>query len=375
MNRLAGLELLRGLAALLVLVGHIKYPIMSVLGEDAVPSFLAHFAGPFGVDLFFILSGYLIALTLERPNTTARTFFIARVARVAPLYFVVSLVCLALPGFRSYPMSPEMVFTTIFYLPILGDGLLPMSAHPYGWTLSFEMLFYLTATLFAAIVGPRRAVWCLIGFFALVPVAVALGNPWPTWAFGQFATSPLAMEFALGAIAYKTLHLWPRRVSVIALSLGVFGAIWSYGEMGRFGFIGDLLAQPMVALERVFTWGIPAWLIVVGAAKWEDDFGPLPAPKLTAWLGAVSYSLYLMQPFGFLMTILFATRFRLSDPWLIAFLGLVITTSLSAAASHWVDHPLHKFTKNRLTRYFPASSFNVAKRAWTFVSMKSRTLR
>ncbi|MGL6072526.1 MAG: acyltransferase family protein [Fimbriiglobus sp.] len=351
MERLRGLELLRGAAALLVLVGHVKYPMMGVIGEAAVPSFLMTFAGPFGVDLFFILSGFLIAMTLDRPQATAASFFAARVARVVPLYLVLSLICLALPMFRSYPMSVEMVFTTLLYLPAWGDALLPMSAHPYGWTLSFEMYFYLIATGCALVFGASRAAWMVFGLMVMLPAMWVFVGAIPGWAFPSFAASPMGAEFALGILAYKFRAKIPSALAWPLIVVGSVVAILTAGYMDRFGFIGDLLTSPQTAWARVCIWGLPALAIVVGSAR-----VPVPSRlnRIADWLGGISYSVYLVQPFAFVLLAALATALGIQSPWLLACFIALGTVGLAAGVSQYVDHPLHKAAKVFLqTRLLP----------------------
>ena len=142
MNRLLGLELLRGVAALLVLVEHLPVAIGMVCGPGAaVPPAIEDFPGYWGVDLFFVLSGYLIGLTLSKPGTTARSFLLARLARILPLYLVMSILCLAGQAAFSREITASTLVTTFTLMPLAGDAMNPRPAHLYGWTLCYEMMF------------------------------------------------------------------------------------------------------------------------------------------------------------------------------------------------------------------------------------------
>ena len=123
--------MLRGAAALLVLGEHVRYSVMNVCGRDVVlPSAVDRFVGYWGVDIFFVLSGYLIGLTLDKPATTPRSFLLARLARILPLYFVVSAACLMVPDFRSHALSAPLLVTTVTLMPLAGDAMDPLSTKP-----------------------------------------------------------------------------------------------------------------------------------------------------------------------------------------------------------------------------------------------------
>ena len=107
MTRYASIEALRGAAALLVLLAHVKFPVIDACGADALPDVLRGGWGACGVDLFFVISGFVIGLTLDRPGVTWRSFLAARLARVVPVYFLFTAVCLAIPAVVCVPVDPE----------------------------------------------------------------------------------------------------------------------------------------------------------------------------------------------------------------------------------------------------------------------------
>jgi exopolysaccharide production protein ExoZ len=337
MTRLLGLELLRGVAALLVLQEHLRYAVGNICGPSVeLPRLVTHVNGFWGVDIFFVLSGFLIGLTLDRPATTARSFLLARLARVLPLYAVTSAVCLAVPTFRMSPLSPEMIVTTATLLPLTGDGRDPVTAHPYGWTLCYEMLFYLAATTLAAALGGRRALPSLVALFLLGPLAFAAVGPIPGWAFPTFAFSPIAAEFALGIVAYRVAGHVGRRAAWAAFALGVTGLAAAAAFRVPGGYVTDVIAEPTAAAARVLTWGLPAALLVLGVARLEADGATPPSEaggRLASAAGGVSYSLYLAPPLG------------VTTPWPAALLTVAVTLALAAAVSRYIDHPLHALAR------------------------------
>ncbi len=140
--RLAWLDGLRGVAVLLVLYAHLSRYVLTGVRE-----FTAEWlhAGPAGVMLFFLVSGYIIPASLER-HGSLRRFWVSRAGRLVPLYAVVAVAVVLLGSYRpDGPVTAAVAHATM--VPFL-LGVTP--ATPVFWTLSFEMVFYLlVAALFA----------------------------------------------------------------------------------------------------------------------------------------------------------------------------------------------------------------------------------
>ena len=364
MNRLSGLELLRGVAALLVLLEHLPGVTWVLCGQPAaMPRLLMGCVGYWGVDVFFVLSGYLIGLTLDKPTTTAKSFLLTRLARVLPLYYAVSVLCVAAPALRFFDDSAAMVVTTFTLTPMTGDAGEPVTAHPYGWTLCYEILFYLAATVLAAAVGGRRAVPALIGLFTLAPLALTALGPVAGWAYPNFALCPVTAEFALGLIAYRLTARLPRRAAWALLAVGVIGLVRGSLAEGHYAILSVLIADPSRAWTRVARFGLPAALCVWGVAR-LDSAGTFEfCGRFATWCGGVSYSLYLVQPIAFALCGGVTIAWGLTSPWPVAAGTLVATLALAALVARYVDAPLHALAKGwarRATSTPPAGSPRMA---------------
>jgi len=151
-GKMQSIQVLRGVAALLVIWCHLKYDLGLKLW--IVYPFLATDIGAIGVDIFFVISGYVIAMTAAKCGRDWKGFLANRIARIVPLYFSVSLLCLALdilPGGRI--ASFQQIFNTFGFIPIFDRAHFTSPLCMTGWTISFEMWFYI---LFASLESPRR---------------------------------------------------------------------------------------------------------------------------------------------------------------------------------------------------------------------------
>lgn len=376
MNRLLGLELLRGFAALLVLAEHVPGVVQHVVGvETPLPPALATFHGYWGVDLFFVLSGYLIGLTLDKPGTTAKSFLSARLARVLPLYLLATLACLAVPAARTLPLSATMLVTTFTLMPVAGDALNPQTAHPWCWTLCYEMAFYASAATLTAAAGRRRAVPVMVGLFGLAPLAFAALGPIPGWDYPSFALSPFTSEFALGLLAYRLTDRLPHAAGWPLLGLGLAGCARGLALGGDGGTTLETLRDPRLGLWHVATWGLPAAALVLGTARLDRAGTFRRVAALATCLGGGSYSLYLVQPFAFALAIAAGPALGFTAPWPTAAALVALSLLMAATVARYVDRPLHALAKGWAKRLSAPRQASSARSFWTFASIRSRTLR
>jgi exopolysaccharide production protein ExoZ len=266
------LQVLRFVAAFLVVVGHacvargVLHGPFQLFFPDSRNLALC------GVDIFFVISGFIITSTASRLDV--REFAFRRARRILPLYFAVAaLTCMVAvvtghaPGWRD-------LIATWFLWPITDVITSPMV--PVAWTLAFEVLFY---AAFALILWRRFFLFILPGIYLF---ALTL-HPTPLL---QYVGNPMIAEFMAGA-GLALLPKW--RPAIIALPIG--GALMLYTSL-------HLLA-PQVPVPgtlggttswvRVLSLGIPAVLIVWGALQWNVR------QSMFTYLGDMSYAIYLVH--------------------------------------------------------------------------------
>ena len=263
MQKLRSIQVLRGIAALAVVVLHAVPDVHAPVGNAGY--------GAFGVDLFFVISGFIMAnIAVGR---TARQFIGDRLWRIYPLWWIA-----VLPWLFMVPRGPTFIVSSLTLWPIYPGGYY-VPVLKVGWTLSFELLFYGAMTL--AIAG--RAWLPLIAYAMLLVGALTTASP-----LLHFVGSPMALEFLIGVVLAKL----PRRP---ALALLIPAAIFALAFTSS--GLGDVEASlsPGWALKRAIEWGLPAALIVWGALSLESLFEHR-AFDVPVTIGDASYSIYLFHP-------------------------------------------------------------------------------
>ena len=302
MNRLVSVQCLRFAAASAVVLTHCasgKFPL-----------------GAFGVDIFFVISGYIITNVMNQ--RAALPFLKDRFSRIYPIYWV----CLFPLVITNWDGDGWRLLTSITLWPLFGE--FRRSFLEVSWTLYFEMLFYFGATL----VLWRRAMLplLLVGYFAALVAGPSTGHP----LFG-FLGSPMILEFLMGVVIASMPTSQLRWLGAIAVGIGLAAAIW--GSSLDYGLIEN--AFNGVAAWRWAAWGVPAALIVWGTMQFEGrmrgrlfEFG--------AAGGDASYALYLSHPvFLKLAPSNPYTLLALGPPALIG-LSFLVHRKIEKKLLHWV---------------------------------------
>lgn len=320
------IQFLRGLAAMGVLVFHAADRAGGAFG-----------VGASGVDVFFVISGFIMwVVTCRRPPDPG-AFLARRAERIIPLYWLVTLataaVALLAPG--AFPaMRPTWahIVQSLLFVPHQDStGLIAPLIVP-GWTLNYEIFFYL---IFAAgLLAPARLrVWlvtaALVALVVIRPLGDARNALWATY------TDPILLEFAGGlwlGWCWSTDRL-PRRAVAIALmvlGLGVLAA--------------GAISGVDVSKARLLFWGLPALALVTGAVSWEQR-GPTPRWRALEALGNGSYSIYLVHGLA-ISAALRLLHHAMNAPAPVVF-GVSILAGVAAGliCHHLIERPLMRIFK------------------------------
>ena len=328
-RRYANIQALRAVAALLVVFGHtLDHHFdfgLPVLAE------VSRWIGYSGVDMFFVISGFVIALVVSRMPTEqgwrrlqgVGLFLARRAIRIYPIYWIVlAVVVLGLQ--RLFTIADFRVWLP--HHDMLINVLLLASSNEYlpqAWSMGFEVLFYglVAGALLAA---PRR-------FFLIV--AIVIGG-WSAYACAQppvpFA-NPMALEFLFGIAAAAGLAGGRPRPRLALWAGGLLYALGAGLTARSPGLLGESL--------RVATFGVGAAGLVYGLAA-AERLGLWVAGPVLGRLGDASYSIYLWH-LAVLWTAKWAFGSAAIVPGLLrwfAVLGLIVGGGL--ASYRWLERPL-----------------------------------
>lgn len=278
MRRLSSIQILRAAAALSVALFHACQWSQIDLAVGAA-----------GVDVFFVISGFVLWAACEQRPTTAAAFLRARAERILPLYWMVTLAVAAVALWRpaALPivhMGGRHLTLSLLLVPHDDPVGSPFPLLPTGWTLTYEAFFY--AVMALVLLAPRDRRWTLLSAVLIAASVVGFGyHGWYT-----LLANPLLLEFLAGA-ALARVWLKGRFTRLPA------GSGWAFIAGG----LAILLALQVSGLRddflRPFVWGPPAVMIVAGALKLDAD-GRIGSGLLGRALvrqGDASYSLYLLQ--------------------------------------------------------------------------------
>ena len=279
-------QVLRAVAALFVVGFH-----STVLWRDKfAPAAAPWLNGNAGVDIFFVISGFIMIVSSRRLASQAdgwRRFMKLRLIRIVPLYWLATVLKLvaviAVPAMALHTsLTPWNSIASFLFIPARdGTGHI-RPVFDAGWTLSFEMLFYM---VFATAMFFRLAPLRLVAPVMLALALLALARPAGAAAFTSLA-SPLVLEFVFGAVLAQ---------AYISGALDRLAAPWMILP-AIFGLLCVTFVPADGIWLRVGLWGGAATLLLLGCVLAERWLDPV-LPRFFEWIGEASYSLYLVHGF------------------------------------------------------------------------------
>ncbi|MGO4852939.1 acyltransferase family protein [Phaeovulum sp. W22_SRMD_FR3] len=255
-------------------------------------------AGNFGVDIFFVISGFIMVYTSEMKRQSAVKFMLDRIARIVPNYWFFTLLmaagALIAPSLlRNSEFGVTHLIMSMFFMPHVNPATLTYSPLlRLGWTLNMEMMFYALFAIGIAISFRRRVV-----IAAGLVLAVFLASLAATLLFAsapaplQFWSQDILLEFILGMAAGKLFfhNKLPVIPAPFAWALIVLSLVAAYG-------LTDLVVR--TDLRGIF-WGPLAVAIIVAGLSLEPKRAPNLFMRTAGAIGNASYSIYLSHIFVF----------------------------------------------------------------------------
>lgn len=316
MRIFAGVQAMRGVAALSVVCGHALSARPDMVRPELAEGALTILAS--GVDIFFVISGFIIATTAAAQRNPL-DFAFRRALRLFPLYWLVLLAAFVSSSWIALApgQRPALDLGTMFAWTYPNWYLAP------AWSLAFELHFYVAVAVVLAI-KPDRLFEILFAGFGLIMLALVFGLE-----LGIYF-HPLVLEFGAGVvIAYLQRNgrlRFSGRIPAVAAGLFVAGWYWIFVRGA---------ADPQFA--RVLTYGVGAGLLIHTVVAVEIE-GRTFSPVLQ-WLGKISYSLYIVH----YLVVKWIASF--AGPWLLSTVATIIASillsiGLAAALHITVEAPI-----------------------------------
>lgn len=343
---LPSIQALRAIAAIAVAVAHACHYLEKELGiPNPLPG--SEF-GSAGVDLFFVISGFVMVYASERffrREARPAEFFLRRLARIVPLYWVTTSIILAYlllhyGSLQAVHFSPAVVIASYLFIPYPQTDGYMAPIHGVGWSLNFEMFFYVCFCL-ALPLGRRLGVAVLT---ALLVGLVAINRTLPPPL--DYLAEPIVLEFAMGmliALAVREGYRLPVIVCAALVSTGVVGFVLSYWHTD---------------IDHMVAWGIPSALVVAGVTLAKAPLKSGPLARGVSFLGDASYSLYLVHPIAVTLPR------RLLGPYLngaaapLLHAALLLAVAIAAACMVHVvfERPVTRYLQDRIAAGFSRRS-------------------
>jgi peptidoglycan/LPS O-acetylase OafA/YrhL len=277
-SKLLGLQVLRFVAAFAVVLFHIGSGYQ--IRWDYQTNIFS--LGAAGVDIFFVISGFIIAYTTD-PAKGAWHFCKRRLFRIVPLYWILTLGVTAIALIRpdllnSTQVSGETLLKSLFFIPFEKANGTIQPILFLGWTLNYEMFFYAVYAL-CLVLGLRGPLAPALLIVMLVTAGQFIEIDHVLW---RFYTNPLMLEFVFGICLYLIYVRWPALFVRRGILIAIFAAILAARQL-------------MPDLPWIIASGIPAAGLAALALSWNPKHTPLVA--MLVLFGDASYSLYLSHPY------------------------------------------------------------------------------
>jgi len=277
-SKLIGLQILRFVAAFAVVLFHVSSGYQIKWGYESNVFSI----GAAGVDIFFVISGFIIAYTTDATRG-AWHFCKRRLVRIIPLYWILTLGVAAIAVIKpellnSTLVNGETLFKSLFFIPFAKANGAVQPILFLGWTLNYEMFFYSVYAACIAI-GLRTPLAPAVVIILLVAIGRLVHVDNVAW---RFYTNPIMLEFVFGIGLYALYLRWPELFNRQWLLIAILGLL-------------IVLRQSLPGLPWLFANGVPAAALVAFALTWTPKHTPLIA--MLVLFGDASYSLYLSHPY------------------------------------------------------------------------------
>lgn len=335
----ASVQLLRFIAAIMVVLAHTTEAMSQRMPAFRDIEFWV--TGTSGVDIFFVISGFVMAIS-SRPASQDRRVNIAnaidfikrRILRVVPLYWVYTLLkivsVLALPALAlRTTLAPDHTLASFLFIPYMSPWGITQPLLPVGWTLNYEMLFYLIFAMAIAL-NVNRLLFCL-GAFLVLYLGAQL---YPETTALTFYGRTLLFEFVIGMlVAQLYVYRLPLSLALLMLIAGII-----------------LISLESELTNRLFRQGLGSGLLVLGSIYLERSTLIKSALERVSVLGDISYSSYLCHSFLVPLSVTLLAFTAIDSASIVISITLLAVIAGSFASYFYLERPMTVRLKHWLFR-------------------------
>jgi exopolysaccharide production protein ExoZ len=349
----------RGIAALIVVLWH-GSRFVSPYGSGGIGDRLFFQGASMGVDLFFLISGFVMVIT-TKTNAHLGEFAVKRLTRILPIYIFLTLsyVFIAKGGWQYLDNFKEssLLIHSLTFIPASGAPAPPFTfpTLPVGWTLNYEIYFYFVFGV-SLVFGRMR--WAFFfSYFVLTLVAVPVFfstftlNPFCDYGFRityvDLLTNPIIWMFVAGVLVgllyTSRITITPGFYAHFILFAAVGLVVWQY--------MSEFRANHGIAM-----WGLSLVPLMVSFAL-IDKSNPVRIPGWLRYLGDISFSLYLVHPIvqeGLQNKMVALGLGVYATGWSMLFATTWLSVVLACLSHRYIEVKLGTLLKDALLRVIPA---------------------
>jgi exopolysaccharide production protein ExoZ len=344
-QRIDGLQVMRALAATFVMMYH----GMHMLHRDTGFWFLnkAMVVGYSGVDIFFVISGFIILYTSDFGIFKMAKFLKKRFIRIFPIYWVVNI--LLLIAYFISP-SPDQLFKGKLDVILGSLLLLPQQQYIIGisWTLSYELIFYLIFAITFNV--SKKFLFIFLSIWTVIILTTYGLHVKSQYTIIDTLLNPVVIEFILGCFLAYLYKRYPYvKGWYLFLIVGAVGYLvnWNIYYTARLKDDTAFISY----ISRLYLFGLPVTVFIFGLLYVKRGY-----PRLLVYLGDASYSLYLIHGTVISALLKLAEKFELR-PLLSNNLGacvmFAITISVAMLFYTYVEKPLIAQIRKRIKKSEP----------------------
>tara|TARA_Y100000591_G_scaffold101443_2_gene86226 strand:+ start:234 stop:1229 length:996 start_codon:yes stop_codon:yes gene_type:complete len=290
--------------------------------------------GMWGVDIFFVISGFIMMYVTENSN---KHFFIKRIFRIVPLYwlltFFVFIIAILKPGLLNNTTANfDHLAKSLFFIPFNKNEIGHAPILFLGWTLNFEMIFYLLFALTLTFFNKKKFLSC-----SLIIVIFFFFNKFfseKNFIFSTYANDIL-FEFIFGMIAFL---IW-KKYKDFNYGNNFFNHVKILSLLILITFVSNLANLP-----RSINYGIPSFILVLYFVIFLNNF---KFPKIFVTLGDASYCIYLIHPYivQFFYKILMIGSYNFPVQIIFTIIISFVVFAISILIFKFIELPINRYLK------------------------------